>query len=270
VHLVIIAAQTHVTAPGGRLPAIGLAEHTWRMIDAYFMLDLLTYAGVVAACLAWQAVQLALRARELEKHLVDAELSALRMELNPHFLFNTLHSVAGLIRRGDGDRAVDVLADLGDLLRTTLDSSRRPEVPLAEELALIERYLAIEGVRFADRLEVRIDVEPEARAAAVPSMILQPLVENALRHGVARRTGPGRVEISAARQGERLCLAVGDSGPGFADAGGTGISGVGLRNTASRLRARYGERADLQVGASPLGGAAVSIRVPFETAGSAP
>jgi hypothetical protein len=265
VHLVIIAAQTHVTAP--EPPRIGLAEHTWRMIDAYLMLDLLTYAGVVAACLAWQAVQLALRARELEKHLVDAELSALRMELNPHFLFNTLHSVAGLIRRGDGDRAVDVLADLGDLLRTTLDSSRRPEVPLTEELALIERYLAIEGVRFADRLDVRIDVDPEARAAAVPSMILQPLVENALRHGVARRTGPGRVAISAARQGGRLCLAVDDSGPGFTGERG---DGVGLRNTASRLRARYGERADLQVGTSALGGAAVSIRVPFETAEAAP
>jgi two-component system LytT family sensor kinase len=276
VHLVVISAQTHVTAPTGRLPRIGLGEHTWRMIDGYFMLDLLTYAGVVAACLAWQvyrryhdqrgaALQLALRTSALEKHLVDAELSALRMELNPHFLFNTLNSVAGLVRRGDGERAVDVLADLGDLLRATLDGSRRPEVALAEELGLVERYLAIEGVRFADRLEVRFDVEAEAREASVPSMILQPLVENALRHGIAQRTGRGRVEISAARRDGRLHLAVGDSGPGFVDAA-AGRAGIGLRNTASRLRARYGEHADLQVGASPLGGAVVSITVPFERA----
>jgi two-component system LytT family sensor kinase len=277
-HLVVISAQTHVTAPAGQVPRVGLVEHTWRMIDGYFMLDLLTYAGVVAAILAWHvhrryhdergaALSLALRASELEKHLVDAELSALRMELNPHFLFNALNSVAGLIRRGDGERAVDVLADLGDLLRATLDSSRRPEVALDEELALVERYLAIEGVRFADRLEVDIEVEPEVRRAAVPSMILQPLVENALRHGIARRPGPGRVLVSAARQGAALHLAVGDSGPGFVrpDPAVAG-AGIGLRNTASRLRARYGDRANLAVGASPLGGAVVSITVPFEPA----
>jgi two-component system LytT family sensor kinase len=279
VHLAVICAQTYVTAPGGR-PRLGPVAYTIRMVDSFFMLDLLTYAGIVIAYVAWQwyrryglereaSLRLRLRAAELERSLVEARLSALRMELNPHFLFNALNSVAGLVRRGEGERAVSVLADLGDLLRSTLDGGRRAEVPLGEELALVERYLAIEGVRFADRLRVSLDVAPEARAAAVPSMILQPLVENALRHGVGQVPGPARLSIAARREGDRLRLSVGDSGPGFGDREGPapgGRDGIGLSNTRSRLETRYGPGAELRVAKSPLGGAEVSIRLPYATA----
>jgi two-component system, LytTR family, sensor kinase len=278
-HLLVICAQTYVTTPGGR-PKLGPVGYTLRMVDSYFMLDLLTYAGIVFAYVAWQwyqrygrereaSLHLRLRAAELERSLVEARLSALRMELNPHFLFNALNSVAGLVRRGEGERAVEVLANLGDLLRSTLDGGRRAEVPLGEELSLVERYLAIEGVRFADRLRVSLEIAPETRAAAVPSMILQPLVENALRHGVGRSPGPARVSIEARREGGRLRLSVGDSGPGFdgrAPRPAGARDGIGLSNTRSRLATRYGTGAELRVDRSPLGGAEVCIWLPYADA----
>jgi hypothetical protein len=277
-HLAVVCAQTYVTSPTGRPEAAPVA-YAWRMADNYFMLDLLTYAGVVVAYVAWQwqqrygreregSLRLALRAEGLERRLAQAQLSALRAELDPHFLFNALNSVAGLVRRGEGERAVEMLSDVSDLLRSTLDGGRRAEVPLDEELALLERYVAIERVRFADRVAIAFEVGAGARAAPVPSMILQPLVENALRHGVGRSAGPGRVVVSAAREGEGLRLRVGDSGPGFGGGGASGGRGIGLSNTRSRLRARYGAGAEMRLGRSPLGGAEVSLWLPAGRAGA--
>jgi two-component system LytT family sensor kinase len=195
-----------------------------------------------------------LRARELsatrlEAQLAHARLDALRMQLNPHFLFNTLHTVAALVRAARNDEAVRMIAGLSDLLRRTLDGQPAQQTPLADELTFLERYLDIQRVRFGDRLRVELRIAPDTRDALVPALILQPLVENALRHGLAPRAAAGLVTIAAARQDGSLQLEVIDNGVGWPDAAtrgatvareteieagaGTGV-GVDARASASR------------------------------------
>lgn len=204
-------------------------------------------------------------AARLESKLAQAQLQALKMQLHPHFLFNTLHSISALMYR-DVHRADRMVGHLGDLLRMTIESEAEQEVPLCEEIALLEKYLQIEQIRFEDRLTVRIDVEPDVETALVPNLVMQPLVENALKHGVGARPAPGCVEVRAWREGERLCLRVRDDGPGLAAGAARNGLGVGLANTRARLDRLYGPHAELRLRPGTPEGLVVDLSLPFHTA----
>ena len=208
-------------------------------------LNLLTYAGIVAATHAIDSRSL----------LAEARLELLKTQLEPHFLFNTLHSIAELMHQ-DVDAADRMLTRLSELLRATLESGSQQEVRFADELALVERYLDIERVRFEDRLHVRFDVEEAALDGRVPAFALQPLVENAIRHG------GGAVVLKARRERDQLFVGVDDDGAGFKEGS---VERIGLRNTRARLAQLYDGRQQLTIGRGALGGASVSIVLPFRT-----
>jgi signal transduction histidine kinase len=204
-----------------------------------------------------------LAASQLTAQLSQARLQALRMQLNPHFLFNAMNSIAMLVRKGENSRAVQMLAGLSDLLRHVLEDTRTEEVPLHEELQFIERYLEIERVRFQDRLRVKIDVAEETLAAMLPNLLLQPLVENALRHGLARKVNPGTIEITGRKLSDRLILQVRDDGPGLSDTARS--AGVGLANTHKRLEQSYGPEFSFELRNGARGGAVATVSLPFHT-----
>lgn len=199
----------------------------------------------------------------LETELARAELQALKMQLQPHFLFNALHTIGALVRTGDQVRAVQVVSDLGDLLRRVVDDAVEQEVPLEQELELIRSYLAIEQTRFRDRLQVSIETDPETTGALVPHLILQPLVENAVRHGIARTPGSGRLVIRALRSNGQLTLSVEDDGA--ADSGDISSrkDGIGLSNTRARLVRLYGEASGLRLERADSGGHRAVVTLPF-------
>jgi two-component system, LytTR family, sensor kinase len=202
----------------------------------------------------------ALEAARLESSLAQARLDALSLQLRPHFLFNTLHAVGGLVRQGKNDAAVEMLAGLSDLLRYSLEEGAR-EVTVARELELVGLYLHIQHVRFADRLTVGIEADDEARGAAVPPLILQPLVENAVTHGIARRPEPGTIRVRATRERDRLQIDVFNTGPGV----NGGRRGLGLANTEERLRRMYGDAHRLTIEDVP-GGVRARLTLPFRPA----
>ncbi len=199
---------------------------------------------------------------ELESLLVEARLQALRTQLNPHFLFNTLNSIASLVY--DDPRAADeMIGSLSDLLRLALGASDRQEVTLREELHFLDQYLRIEQARFGERLRVEREIEPDALDAIVPILILQPLVENAVKHGIEKQLAPGVVQIAAKRSGGALHLQVTDNGRGAANGDGKLNEGVGLGNTRARLRGLYGERGSLKLYAPDEGGFSVAVQIPW-------
>jgi LytS/YehU family sensor histidine kinase len=198
----------------------------------------------------------------LRQQLLTAQLEALKIQLQPHFLFNTLHAV-GVTARHDADEAARMLALLGDLLRTTLKARQRQVVPLGEELAQLQPYLDLLGARFHDRLRVDVQVHDGERHALVPDLCLQPLVENAVKHGIEARSGTALIQIAAARQGDSLVLTVADDG--FGPPAGSVREGVGLSNLRARLQALHGDRQELTLGPRPGGGALVTMRVPWRT-----
>jgi two-component system, LytTR family, sensor kinase len=201
--------------------------------------------------------------RELEGRLAQAELQNLKSQLHPHFLFNTLHTISVLIRE-DAEAANRVLLKLSDLLRVSLDRSRADRIPLQQELEFLETYLSIEQTRFQERMRASIAADGEARAALIPTLLLQPLVENAVRHGIAPRAGGGSVCIAARRTGDVLELQVEDDGAGLgADFAERRARGCGLRNTESRLRAMYGAAGRLEVAPRDGGGVTAGIRLPY-------
>ena len=241
-------------------------------------LDVLTYGAVLGAAYAFdyhdRYRERDLRASRLETQLARARLDALRMQLNPHFLFNALNAVAAQVRGGRATAAVEMLGGLGDLLRYALESGEEPLVPLWQELAFLDRYLDIERIRFGDRLAVAIDVPAHLRAARVPPLLLQPLVENAVRHGIAPRDAPGRVEVRARRDGDRLIVSVRDDGIGLGsrralrrDGAPVAPSGVGLANTRARLEELYGDRHAFEIGARSGGGVEVTVGFPWSADG---
>jgi two-component system, LytTR family, sensor kinase len=240
-------------------------------LTAFFgksFINLFSYAAVVAVTHAvdYHALFLERRvaASRLEGELAAARLQALEMQLRPHFLFNTLHTVASLVRAGRTTDAVRTIAGLSDLLRSALRRDGAPEVPLREELAFVERYLAIEQIRFQDRLEARIVAGPEVLEALVPSLILQPLVENAIRHGIERRAAPGRIEVAASRRHGTLVLRVLDSSDGGAGRGAdTPGSGIGLSTTRARLRHLYGDHQRCELAPTGDGGALALVELPY-------
>ena len=196
----------------------------------------------------------------LTAQLAEARLSALRMQLNPHFLFNSLNAITVLVRDQNTRDASRMLELLSAVLRQVLQSEKRQEITLDEELRFIEKYLAIEQVRFSDRLEVRWSIDPKARNALVPEFILQPLVENAVRHGVSKRSEAGLIEIVAADSNGHLLLSVRDNGPGYI-AGSE--SGVGLANTRARLETLFGVAAQLDVEGADGRGTVAMVRFPL-------
>ena len=200
-----------------------------------------------------------LRAAHLETALARAQVQSLRMQLNPHFLFNTLNAVAALMRE-DVEAADVMIARLGDLLRVTLATADVHEVTVAREIELVQMYLDIQQARMGDRLTTRISAAPDVLEAAVPTLLLQPLVENAIRHGAAARPGPAIIDVAASRVGDTLVIVVADDGPGPPE---TIRPGHGLQNTKTRLAAACGPLANLELTRRPGGGALVRVTLPI-------
>lgn len=283
IHHVIVGALFYYThTRGGVVPSNGefvpmtVALQIRVFFNAFFMLNVLTYAAVVAAYYGHEYYRRhregEVRTARLEAKMHEARLAALRMELNPHFLFNTLHAVAGLVRGNNKRGAIQMLARLSDLLRATLEHGSDPEVPLDMEMKLLRSYLEIEQVRFGDRLDVTITADFAARALLVPPLILQPLVENAIKHGVARHSAPSRVEIRADATNTELVLSVTNtaSGSRFAADELARNRGIGLSNTRQRLAEMYGSDASLTLDVTSLGSARATIRMPRRNATNIP
>jgi len=202
-------------------------------------------------------------AARLNEQLVVAQLHALRQQIEPHFLFNTLNSVAGLVREGRNDSAVVMIAELSDLLRRMLDDSRRQHVPLQEEMEFARKYLDIQKVRFTDRLQVCVDVPGELDLAQVPSLILQPMLENAIKHGIGKRAQGGTILIAASHRNGVLTLSVGNDGPSLPANWDTTRPGIGISNVRSRLQTLYGDACDIRLWNRNTGGVEVSVSLPF-------
>ncbi len=206
-----------------------------------------------------------LKAAQLESRLMETELKALREQLQPHFLFNTLNTIAVLVRENKNDAAVNLIARLSALLRMSLEKSRGHEVTLREEMDFLERYIDIQKARFSDRLRVDIAIEPAAMDARIPNLLLQPLVENAILHGVAPKSGPGRVDVVGRIAEGKLHLEVRDDGPGLGDATKRRREGVGLSNTRERIAKIYGANGHLSLRSDPGQGVCVQIVLPCRT-----
>jgi two-component system LytT family sensor kinase len=210
-----------------------------------------------------EAIALTAQTARLQAQLSEARLDTLRMQINPHFLFNTLHAISALVER-DPAGVRRMIARMSELLRHTIDSHATDEVTLGDELAFLRRYIEIMEIRFQGRLQVALSIADDTRDALVPNLILQPIVENALEHGVSRVAGEGRIEISASRDqdGERLLLRVRDNGPGLQPGS---ESGVGLGNTRARLEQLYGEEGLLTLTNAQGGGVLAEIALPYHT-----
>lgn len=203
-----------------------------------------------------------LRSAQLEARLIETELKALREQLRPHFLFNTMNTIAVLVREGKNEAAVTLIARLSSLLRMSLDNTRVHEVTLRQEMDFLALYLDIQRVRFSDRLQVDVAIEPEAMEARIPNLILQPLVENAILHGIAPKAGPGRVTVSGRVAAGQLHLEVSDDGPGLGDGTKRAKEGIGLSNTRERLAKIYGAHAHLSLRSEAGHGVSVQIILP--------
>ncbi len=185
------------------------------------------------------------------------------MQMQPHFLFNSLNAISVIVRDRDTATALRMLEQLSDMLRRVMRADRPPEVTLAEELDFVRQYLAIEEIRFSDRLRPRYAIDPALLTALVPEFLLQPLVENALRHGLAKRVDATLLRIEARREGDELVLTVTDDGPGPDGRAAEPGEGVGLGNTRERLQTLYGDRSRLQLTRTPEGGAVATVRIPY-------
>lgn len=203
-----------------------------------------------------------LLASQLEAKLAQTQLQILKMQMQPHFLFNTLNAISALIHQ-DVELADRMIARLGELLRTTLESANQQVVSFQQELDFIRPYLEIEQARLGERLTVDLQIDPAVMDAKVPNLLLQPIVENAIRHGIAPTPGPGKIEIKASRDNGTLRLAIIDSGPGI-DAAAEALPGIGLANTRARLEKLYGDRQRLNLTNTTDGGLRVDIVIPYQ------
>jgi two-component system, LytTR family, sensor kinase len=198
--------------------------------------------------------------------LSKAQLAALRGQMEPHFMFNTLNSIAALVRDHRNDAAVSMIVGLSEFLRRASEDSHRSQVTLAEEVEYLQRYLDIQKVRFGERLRVSVDIQAELLDAQVPSLLLQPLVENAIKHGVAKRVTGGTVRVSGARKERSLYLSVYNDGPNFPDEWQTTGAGVGLANLRTRLQILHGDAAELQMERAGADGVEVVVTLPLKEA----
>src|SRR5262245_20150326 len=237
-----------------------------RLQMLYFALNFFIFSAISCAYHAVRYHREIVRreqlAASLRTMLSQARLDALRAQINPHFLFNTLHSISTLALTQEHEKVVQSLSDLSDLLRVSLDRELPQEIPLARELTMLDLYAGILRMRFGERLTIDLDVDLGAEHALVPSMLLQPLLENALQHGIAQHLGAGSVMVRAARDEETLRVRVEDSGPGF-DPPSQCRSGIGLSNTRARLEQLYGTNHSMTWGNLPSGGAFVEVTLPF-------
>jgi two-component system, LytTR family, sensor kinase len=258
----------------GHWSALGDAKLLPSALRGMFLWNLLIY-WVIAG--GWQAyrynqsyVSSELRSERLERQFSEARLNVLRMQLNPHFLFNALNTISSQVER-DPRLARAMIEHLGDLLRLSLESKDKQEVPLAEEMEFLEHYIAIQKIRFGEHLKIEVAVSPEARTASVPSLFLQPLVENAIRHGVSRRASGGTVEISAARVDGHVKIRVADDGVGLPAGWDLEKSaGLGLTATRERIAGLYPEsRSRFEIRNRDSGGTEVEVELPFRLAGEA-
>lgn len=272
--LVVCVAYVLIRAAVGQMqsPLLGMTTTFGDTVERLFLkntlLNLIIYWIIVSVSHAVDYYR-KYRDREvqnadLERRLAEARLMALQMQLNPHFLFNTLHAISALVHQ-DPDSAEEMIARLSELLRQALENTEASEVTLREELDFLGRYLEIEQTRFGSRLAFRPAVAPETLEARVPNLLLQPLIENAIRHGIERQKRAGRIELRAWREGDRLHLEVSDNGAGV-PAGQPLRLGVGLANTRARLHHLYGGRSRFHLGNRPEGGLRVSLSLPFRTA----
>jgi two-component system, LytTR family, sensor kinase len=279
--LVSTAMEVPVLAGIGMLPALNgarsLATDFWRLLPYDLHGGIIRYWAVIGLQALFrsnqearrrerEALELKIHSSQLAEQLTSSQLSALKMQLHPHFLFNTLSAVMVLVRQQKGQRAETMLSRLSDLLRHTLEDVDTQEVPLWRELDFLRLYLSIEQVRFEDRLCVRIDAGPEVSDALVPHMALQPIVENAVRHGLGQSEEPVLIHVSASRLKGHLKLTVTDDGPGcsppvFEE------KGIGLRNTRNRLKRLYGAEATFSAESRVPRGVQVTMIVPYRTAG---
>jgi hypothetical protein len=245
--------------------------HMRKMAPGWFIWSVLIYWMIVGALQAYRYyeryVSSELRLERVEKSYSQARLNALRMQLDPHFLFNALNTISSHVER-DPRLTRAMIEHLGDLLRLSLETKDKQEVPLAEELAFLDHYLEIQKIRFGDQLTVDIDVQPEVRYATVPSLFLQPLVENAIRHGISRRISGGAVMVTARPVGQNLVIHVEDDGVGLAP-GWTleNSSGLGLAVTSERIAGMYPAQHAFSIRRRPEGGTRVEILLPLRFQG---
>jgi two-component sensor histidine kinase len=244
-------------------------KHVQKMLYADFIGGALTYWALAGATHAWiyyfRFRERELLAARLDAQLRQSELQMLRSQLNPHFLFNSLNTITVLMRE-DLAKAEQLMVKLSALLRSMLSVSAGSELPLQRELELLENYIALEQSRFGDRLRVTMEISPEASGAAVPTMILHPMVENAIRHGLTPRKGAGAIAVRAFRRTDDLVLEVIDDGVGWGDAAATSGHGIGLTNTRSRLEKLYDKRHSLEIESPEGKGSCVRIVMPFKLA----
>ncbi|MBT8335697.1 MAG: histidine kinase [Gemmatimonadetes bacterium] len=261
--VVVLAAAALVTMVRR---ALGVASGNWTLqLMGSLNTVLIGYWVIVLGAHAYGAYrrhrEASLRAAALSGELARSRLEALRAQLHPHFLFNTMNAISAFVRESP-EKAETMLADLAELLRFSMEDSGEPLVPLAREVAFVQRYLAIQQTRLGDRLQVSLEIADGVNDVLVPALLLQPLVENAVEHGIARRRGPGRLWVRAAREGDELVVTVADDGPPVApealDPEGWRI---GLRNTRDRLKQRYGSER-LRLSPRPEGGVEVEVRIP--------
>jgi two-component system, LytTR family, sensor kinase len=227
---------------------------------------LMTYTTIVALSYALhyskESHARAVKEAQLETRLVEARLRTLEAQLHPHFLFNTLHAISSLVHTNP-DSADRMISRLSDLLRLTFDRSGSPGISLQEELEFLQKYLEIEQTRFQDRLSVRFDIDPDTLDAEVPRLVLQPLVENAIKHGLAPQPGSGTVQIAAQHRGDTLWIEVSDNGVGLSAGARARLrSGVGLTNTRDRLECLYGAAHRIEF-SDDVKGLAVKLEIPF-------
>ncbi len=259
-----------ISIPIGWNPEIGsFPDRYIFLILAFAPVNVMFYWGIVIVDHAIdyhrKYQERELRASQLEAQLVKSELQVLKMQLHPHFLFNTLNTISALIHESP-DEADEMISQLGDLLRMTLETAHVHEVPLTQELDFLKHYLIIEQTRFQDRLGIILSIEPETLDAMVPNLILQPLVENSIHHGIALRPEARSIEIKSWHDNGMLCLRVADDGPGLSSDKLPLKEGVGLTTTRQRLNNLYGMQHDFSLRNSPLGGLVVELTIPFKAA----
>jgi len=251
-------------SPGKILPAYG--GRFFFLLGENFSVDYVLYCSIVVAAYMLQQYsalkEREVRASQLEASLAQAHLRAIQAQLNPHFFFNTLQGISVLALTGERDGVVEMLSRLSNLIRVSFDEHRPQRIRLAAEMEFLESYLAIHQLTLGDRLSVQCSIDADALDADVPAMLLQPLVENAIVHGIAVKPGDGTIRIEARREGNTLMLQVADSGPGFR-ASGPRHNGIGLSATESRLRLMYGDDHKIEYGCSREGGATVTVIIPF-------
>jgi len=253
--------------PWGYFKVTQFGQTAFSVFYGEFHLFLILYAAILAISYTLESTRrLAQRETEtarLNEQLSRAHLDALRHQLEPHFFFNTLNAIAGLVREDRNEDAVSMIAGLSDLLRRVLDDSGRQEVSLGEEMEFLATYLDIQKTRFAERLQISVNVPREFHSARVPSLILQPMVENAIEHGIGKRAAGGAIRIGAARANGCLTLTIYNDGPGIPEDGKQLRAGVGISNVRSRLRNLYGESSNLTI-QNRDHGVEVQLSVPYQ------